>query len=158
MRCMLVSTPATAVERHGKSIFILWAEFLLCVCVSTPFRCVSFPSEWQMRWKILMSKTFLLKALTLLSSTAVSELKGTAGRDGVSIRMKKKKRGRLQLVKELLAFSVVKHHYDNEASFWITSTSWAAVPLMYLCEGNALWQTYLLLCIEGVISGSPFFF
>lgn len=62
------------------SIFILWAEFISHVCY-TQFRCVSFPSEWQMRWKILTSKTRSLEVLTLL---AVSELKRTAWKDTIS--------------------------------------------------------------------------
>lgn len=122
------------------SMFILWAEFISWVCY-TQFRCASFPSEWQMRRKILTSKTRSLKALTPLSSMCQN---WTEQREETLYQ----KAGGLGC-QRMVTFCV-ERHYDNEHSFSITSTSWAPFPLMYFSEGNGLWQSYLLHCIAGL--------
>lgn len=137
MRCILPHTPATTDTLCG----IKWAEFILRVCY-TQFWCVSFPSEWQMRWKISTSKTRPLKALTLLSSTVVSKLKTAAWRDIMS------QSGRFGLSRN--------SHILCRASFSIISTSWAPFPLMCFSEGNHLWQFYLFHCMAGLFLENHF--
>lgn len=52
------------------SIFILWAEFISCVCY-TQFQCVSFLSQWQMRWKIHVKNTLAESSHTAILHSGV---------------------------------------------------------------------------------------
>ena len=124
------------------SIFILWAEFISRVCY-TQFWCVSFPSEWQMRWKILTSQTRSLKVLTLLSSAASCQNWKEQHEKTLY-----QKAGGLDCHRAVTF--CVEHHYDNERAFSITGTLWVPFLLMYFCEGNGRWQSYLLHCIAGL--------
>lgn len=131
------------------SIFILWAEFISCVCY-TQFRRVSFPSnEWQMRWKISTSKKHAYWKLSHCyppqwcqnwTEQHEETLYHKAGGLGCH---------------RIVTFRV-EHHYDNEHSFSIIGTSWAPFPLMYFSEGNGLWQFYLLHCMAGLFLENHF--
>lgn len=71
-----------------------------------------------------------LRAHTVPLSTLVSELSRAARRDSAS-------QAGGSACHRIVAFSV-EHHYDNEHSFPIISTSWVTFPLMYTSEGNGL--------------------
>lgn len=113
---------------------------------------VSFPSGWQMRWKISTSKKINNKARLLKAHCYPPQwCQNWTEQHDETLYHKAGGFGCHRIVT-----FCVEHHYDNEHSFSIISTSWAPFPLMYFSEGNGLWQFYLFHCMAGLFLENHF--
>lgn len=131
MRCILWNTPATADIQCGiKWAYLSYEPALSHACAILNFDVPLFlqSDKWDGKFphqnnkKKTKTRTHTLRAHTALISTLVSELSRAAWRDSAS-------QAGGSACHRIVAFSV-EHHYDNEHSFPIISTSWVTFPLM----------------------------